>query len=61
MKQLERHCFLLFILPKTDCINFNTPNQSCGKTVYLTYILQSMFPEIIHKILLNVWKIKEKP
>jgi len=37
------------------------PHLNDGKTVYLTLIIASILPEIIHKIFFNVWKIKETP
>jgi len=37
------------------------PHLNCGKTVALTFIIPSMLPEIIYKMIFNVWKIKETP
>ena len=36
-----------------------TPDPICRKTVFLTFIIASMLPEIIHKIIFSVWKSKE--
>jgi len=41
--------------------NMKTPDTNCGKIAALTFIIASMLPEIIHKILFNLWKIKETP
>ncbi len=36
-----------------------TPDPNCEKTVALTFIIPSILPEIIYKIIFNVWKTKE--
>jgi len=63
-KHHERHCFILFFMnfhsstPKTGC---KKPDPNCGKTDALTYIILSMLPEIINKMIFNIWKIKVTP
>jgi len=38
-----------------------TPHPNWEITVSLTFIVASMLPEIIHKILFNLWNFKEMP
>jgi len=58
--------YLIFLMsfhsssPK-QIAELETPDPNCGKTVFLTFIISSMLSEIIQKILINVWKIKESP
>jgi len=38
-----------------------TPDPNCRKMDALTFTIASMLPQIVYKILFNVWKIKEIP
>ena len=63
-KHFERHCFILFWWTPTgkhlkQIAEIKTPDPNCGKTVALTFTIPSMLPEIIYKMIFNVWKIKE--
>jgi len=65
-KHHERYRFLSFWWSSTQghlkqIAERKSPAPYYGKTVFLTYLISSMLPEIIHKILFSFWKIKETP